>query len=62
MLAEYFIPHEAGHHLIPPWLSLVIILSLLGGSIVASLLAGRKEPVADDAGAEPPSHDPPPHG
>ncbi len=62
MLAEYFIPHEAGHHLIPPWLSLVIILSLLGGSIVASLLAGRKEPAADGEGAEPPSHEPPPHG
>jgi len=58
MLAEYFIEHEAGHHLIPPWLSLVIILSLLGGSIVASLMAGRKEPAAEGEEAEQPT----PHG
>lgn len=50
MLAEYFVPHEAGHHLIPPWASLVVIVSLLGISILASLLAGRKQELAEEAG------------
>jgi tellurite resistance protein TerC len=56
MLAEYFVPHEAGHHLIPPWLSLLVIVSLLGVSILASILAGRREPQPEpDAAAEAPT-------
>jgi tellurite resistance protein TerC len=45
---------EEGHHLIPPPVSLVIVLSLLGISIIASIVAKKRE----DARGGPPS----PHG
>jgi tellurite resistance protein TerC len=41
MVAEYLVPHE-GQHLMPPWLSLVVVVGVIGASIVASLMAGRK--------------------
>ncbi len=50
MIAEFFVPHEGGP-LIPSWLSLVVIASLIGISVVASLLAKR-----------PPDSDPQPSG
>jgi tellurite resistance protein TerC len=41
MVAEYLVPHE-GQHLVPPWLSLVVVVALIVASIVVSLLAGRR--------------------
>ena len=41
MVAEYWIVHEEGGHLVSPALSLAVIVSLLGASIVASLIAKR---------------------
>jgi tellurite resistance protein TerC len=57
MIADYWVPKipadylpgwfphmgEGHGHLVPPWLSLVIVLSLLGISIVASLIAQARE-------------------
>lgn len=42
MLAEYFVEgEEANGHLVPPWASLVTVLSLLAASMVASIIAER---------------------
>jgi tellurite resistance protein TerC len=54
---------EEGHHLVPPAASLLVILSLLGISIIASLIAKWREP---EARAEPetidgPTPSPPAH-
>jgi hypothetical protein len=43
MVAEYW----TGHHVVTPVGSLVIILSLLGVSIVASIVAKRRETAAE---------------
>jgi tellurite resistance protein TerC len=43
MLAHPWLEDEAGHSRLPHWVSLAVIAGLLGISIVASLLAGRKE-------------------
>ena len=42
MVAEYWIAHEEGGHLVSPAVSLAVIVSLLGASIVASLIARRQ--------------------
>jgi tellurite resistance protein TerC len=43
MLAHPWLEDESGHSRLPHWVSLSVIAALLGISIVASLLAGRKE-------------------
>ena len=43
MIAEYFFA-PGQEHLVPTWLSLAIVASLVGASIVASLLAGPGRP------------------
>jgi tellurite resistance protein TerC len=43
MIAEWWLPHAEGEHLIPSWVSLVVIASLLALSIVASLLVQRRQ-------------------
>lgn len=58
---------EEGEHMVPPWLSLVVVVTLLSVSVVASIWAARREgppghvetpepavepPVTADAGAE----------
>jgi tellurite resistance protein TerC len=48
-----------GHHLVSPAVSLVIILSLLGLSIAASIVAKRREDLAG-VSAEPPAESGPP--
>ena len=51
---------EEGHHLLPPAASLVIVLSLLGISIVASIIAkSREDRRAAMAGVSPPKDTPP---
>lgn len=56
MIAEYFAEEEPGKYLIHPLISLAVIAVLLGISIVASILAGRREA----AGTEAEPGDPPP--
>ena len=41
MIAEWWAPLEKGEHLVPAWLSLLVIALLLAISIVASLIASR---------------------
>ena len=43
MLVEYFVEHEEGEHLIPIWLSLLVIALILSGAVIASVIAARKE-------------------
>jgi len=43
MMAEYFVEHEEGTHLVPTWASLTVIAALLTMSIVASIVVGRTE-------------------
>jgi tellurite resistance protein TerC len=43
MIAEYLVPHQEGGHLIHPAVSLAVVASLIGLSIVASLVARRRE-------------------
>lgn len=43
MIAEYWVPHKHGEHLIPHWASLAVIVALLIVSIVASIIATRRE-------------------
>ena len=42
MVAEGWLPHAAGVDLLPPWASLLMIVALLGASIMASIVAGKK--------------------
>ena len=58
---------EAEHHVVPPWLSLVVILSLLGLSIGASILSlriearrARKAPLAPPQPKDEPTPEPEP--
>lgn len=67
MIAEYgaekWFEHEKGTHLIPIWASLLVIASLVGVSVIASIIAKPREaaaaeaepvdPPADDAADEP---------
>ncbi|HEX3871709.1 MAG TPA: TerC family protein [Pirellulales bacterium] len=52
MIAEYAAPHlgwtGSGHHLVPPWASLLVVISLLGISIAASLMAARQPAEASE--------------
>lgn len=41
MIADYWVPHE-GKHLVPPWVSLVVVVVLLVGSILASVAMTRR--------------------
>lgn len=41
MIADYWVPHE-GKHLVPPWVSLVVVVVLLIGSILASVAMTRR--------------------
>jgi tellurite resistance protein TerC len=41
MVAESWLPHEAGVELMPTWASLAVIAALLGLAIAASLWAGK---------------------
>ena len=50
--AHYFHWVEEGHHLVPPFASLGIVVSLLAVSIVASLAAARREPKVEASPAE----------
>ncbi len=34
---------DASHHLVPPWVNLIVIVSLLGFSVVASIVAQRRD-------------------
>jgi tellurite resistance protein TerC len=43
MIAEYFVPHQSGHHLIHPGVSLAVVATLIAVSIVASLIAKRRD-------------------
>ncbi len=43
MIAEWAIEHEEGTHLVPIWVSLLVIAGLLAISIVASLIARSRE-------------------
>jgi tellurite resistance protein TerC len=43
MVAEYFVSHDQHTHLVPTWAKLVVIAVLLGLSIVASIVANRRE-------------------
>jgi len=43
MIAEWGIEHEKGTQLVPAWVCLVVIAVLLGISIVASMIAKRRE-------------------
>lgn len=43
MIAEYFVPHQEGSHLIHPAVSLAVVASLIGLSVVASLVARYRE-------------------
>jgi len=43
MIAEYFVPHEAGHHLVSPGVSLAVVGALLIVSVAASLVAKFRE-------------------
>ena len=43
MVAEGWLPHEAGTEIVPVWASLAVIAALLGVAILASLLAGKRE-------------------
>jgi tellurite resistance protein TerC len=45
MIAEYLVPHHEGQHLIPPGVSLAVVGTLIGASIVASLVAKHREDV-----------------
>jgi len=56
MIADYWLAGEEGHHLIHPAMSLVVILTLLGTSIAASLWS-RSKPL-DDVAAAPPGTPP----
>jgi tellurite resistance protein TerC len=49
---EYFFHEDGPSHLVPPWLSLVVIVMLLGISIVASIMAKRREDRAARASSE----------
>ncbi|NQT38679.1 MAG: hypothetical protein HQ581_14375, partial [Planctomycetes bacterium] len=48
--AERFFGHPEGVHLIPTWVSLVVVAGLLAISIIASVIASRcfDAPDADD--------------
>jgi len=65
MIAEYFVPH-GGAHLIPAWVSLLVIVSLLAVSMVASVLVSKRldaaegERPADEPSPDQPSRDPAP--
>jgi tellurite resistance protein TerC len=58
MIAEYWVPHAHGHALIPHWMSLTVIATLLLVSIVASVIATRRqgppepETLSDDEAAD----------
>ena len=54
MLAEFFFEAEGGGHLVSPWASLSIVLSLMGVSIIASLIAERRDAGGNTTGGEPP--------
>jgi len=43
MIGEYLVEHEKGTHLIPIWASLLVIASLVGISILASVIAKYRE-------------------
>jgi tellurite resistance protein TerC len=49
MIAEYWIQHEKGTHLVPPVVSLVVVISLLGAAILASLVVKHREPLPTDS-------------
>jgi tellurite resistance protein TerC len=42
MIADYWIPHQ-GEHLFPTWVSLLVIAALIAVSILASIVATRRE-------------------
>ena len=42
MVAESWLPHEAGTEIMPAWASLAVIAVLLGVAIAASILAGKE--------------------
>ena len=50
MIAEFFVPHREGQHLLKPWMSLAVIAALIGISVVVSLLAQRRKPSGPDEG------------
>ena len=43
MIAEWAIPHEEGTHLVPVWVSLLVIAALLAVSIAASVIVSSRE-------------------
>src|SRR5581483_10894557 len=56
MIAEYGAHHfefvNKGQHLLPPWASLTVVISLLAISIIASLAAAKREKRAEAADVE----------
>lgn len=53
MIGEHLVEHEKGAHLIPVWVSLLVIALLVGVSIAASLLAQRREKATGEKPGEP---------
>ena len=49
MIADYWVPHQ-GKHLIPPWVSLVVIVAILATSIAASILMTRRAEAKAEGG------------
>ncbi len=53
MIAEFVVPWmnwtSGEHHLIPPWVSLIVVIALLGTSVAASLMARRPETELDQS-------------
>jgi tellurite resistance protein TerC len=52
MIAEYWVPHDEGEHLMSPVLSLTVISLLLALSIVASLVAQHRAGPAEETPAD----------
>ena len=72
MVADYWIPWLSQHqwlpaaftygehdHIVPPWASLVIIFGLLGISMLASVIAEKRNPSSENKkDKQTPAHDP----
>jgi len=49
---SYWVRREGDHHFVPPWASLLVVFTLLAISVIASVVASRRDALRQDA--EPP--------
>jgi tellurite resistance protein TerC len=48
MIADYWLVAEPGEHVVPTWVKLLLVAALLGISIVASIIANKKQGRGED--------------